>query len=41
MNEHQTTNRPICTWIPVADESGRLHMEAHWTPAPAAVRSAA
>ncbi len=41
MSKHTMTERPVCTWVPVTDASGRTHMEARWLPAAAAVRSAA
>ena len=38
----QTANaRPVCTWVPVMDATGRIHMEARWTTAPAVGRQAA
>lgn len=30
MRDHKA-NDPVCTWVPVADASGRTHMEARWT----------
>lgn len=41
MSKHETTGAPVCSWVPVTDRSGRTHMEARWTTAVAAVRSAA
>jgi len=41
MSKHQMTGAPVCSWIPVTDASGRTHMEARWTIAAVAVRSAA
>ena len=41
MSKHTMTDGLVCRWVPVADESGRTHMEARWMPAVAAVRSAA
>lgn len=37
----QTTARPVCTWVPVIDASGRARMEARWTTAPATGHRAA
>ena len=41
MSKRKMAAGPVCTWIPVTDESGRTHMEARWTLTPVAVRSAA
>lgn len=35
------TTRLVCTWVPVADATGRTRMEARWTPAALGHRAAA
>ena len=41
MSKQKKTGQLVCSWVPVTDESGRTHMEARWTTAAAAVRTAA
>ncbi|WP_263426815.1 hypothetical protein [Nocardioides mangrovi] len=39
----KTVNGLVQTWVPVTDELGRVHMEAHWvttTSMPAAAHAA-
>lgn len=36
-----TSDRPVCVWVPVADATGRTRMEARWTTAAALARAAA
>ena len=41
MSGNESNARPTCTWVPVTDESGRTHLEAHWgTPTAAQTRAA-
>ena len=35
MSTKKVTGVPVCTWVEVVDPSGRTHMEARWTLAPA------
>jgi hypothetical protein len=35
MSKHAMTGTPVCTWMAVTDASGRTHMEARWSAAPA------
>lgn len=30
MSGHASNARPVCTWVPVRDASGRTHLEARW-----------
>lgn len=30
MSGNHANARPTCTWVPVTDETGRTHLEAHW-----------
>ncbi len=30
MSGHNENARPVCTWVPVQDATGRMRMEAHW-----------
>lgn len=30
MSDSNPRSRPTCTWVSVEDESGRIHLEAHW-----------
>ena len=41
MRDNETTNRLVCTWVVVADEAGRTHMEARWSLPKAAAAHAA
>lgn len=44
MSKQSMTGVPVCTWVSVADASGRTHMEARWatpTATPAAVSTEA
>jgi len=41
MSKQTMTDAPVCTWVAVTDESGRTHMEAHWTTATAVAAHAA
>ena len=41
MSKQRMTGAPVCTWTAVTDASGRTHMEARWTTAPAAEAVAA
>ncbi|WP_260988503.1 hypothetical protein [Nocardioides sp. zg-1228] len=31
MSTQTMTDRPVCTWTPVTDASGRTRMEARWS----------
>jgi hypothetical protein len=33
MNHTKMANGLVQTWVPVTDEQGRVHMEAHWVTA--------
>lgn len=41
MSKQQSTERLVCTWVPVRDARGRTHMEARWSAPAMAVRTAA
>lgn len=41
MSKQMMTGRPVCTWVPVTDETGRTRLEARWTTAVTAIRTAA
>lgn len=41
MSKHMTNGAPVCTWVPVTDDSGRTRMEARWTVASAVQSTAA
>ncbi len=41
MRDNKTTNGLVCTWVAVADASGRTHMEARWSQPQAAAAHAA
>ena len=34
MSGNDANARPTCTWVSVTDESGRIHLEAHWGALP-------
>jgi len=39
-DQHANRNGLVQTWIPVRDQSGRVHMEAHWVVVDAKATSA-
>lgn len=41
MIDNTMTSRLVCTWVVVADETGRTHMEARWSQPQAAAAHAA
>lgn len=41
MRDNTMTNGLVCTWVVVADESGRTHLEARWSQPQAAAAHAA
>jgi len=41
MRDQTMTNGLVCTWVVVADETGRTHMEARWSLPQAAAAHAA
>lgn len=41
MRDQTMTNGLVCTWVVVADEAGRTHMEARWSQPQAAAAHAA
>jgi hypothetical protein len=41
MRDQKMTNGLVCTWVVVADEAGRTHLEARWSQPQAAAAHAA
>ena len=41
MGDNTMTNGLVCTWVVVADEAGRTHLEARWSQPRAAAAHAA
>lgn len=41
MRDTTMTSGLVCTWVAVADQAGRTHMEARWSQPRAAVAHAA
>jgi hypothetical protein len=41
MSKQSMTDRPVCTWVAVTDESGRTRMEARWSTVATVVTRAA
>ena len=41
MRDNTHANGLVCTWVVVADEAGRSHMEARWSQAQAVAAAAA
>ena len=41
MRDNAMTNRLVCTWVAVVDQTGHAHMEARWSQARATAAHAA
>ena len=41
MRDNANANGLVCTWVVVADETGRTHMEARWSQSQAVAAAAA
>jgi hypothetical protein len=40
MSNHKMATGLVQTWVPVTDNQGRTHLEAHWTDASASATHA-